>query len=108
MKVGELLSDPSRWTQCATGRNAAGIPLIQLMTPGHGQFPMRPLAESPDAVCWCLRGAILKCYPDDREACAVMIRADEAARAEGYGSAMNLNDHGSYEQVITLVRDLGI
>lgn len=52
MKIKELLSDASKWTQ---GRHAAD-------EKGNDELP-----ESSNAVCWCLSGAIMKCYLDDNE-----------------------------------------
>jgi hypothetical protein len=45
MKVSEFLSDRSRWTQHATARDASG----DITHP-----------DSPNAVCFCLLGAIYK------------------------------------------------
>lgn len=47
MKVRELFSDESKWTQGADARNALGE---------------KVMAEAEDAVCWCLFGAVQKCY----------------------------------------------
>lgn len=47
MKAFELLEKPGAWTRNALARNAAGEPV----TP-YGQ----------GAVCWCVVGAVLKCY----------------------------------------------
>jgi hypothetical protein len=44
-KVGEILSEPSRWTKVAFARNAEGIEVD---------------VESPDAACYCFIGAIQK------------------------------------------------
>lgn len=47
MKAHELLADPKRWTKWAYARDVNG----------NGVKP-----ESDDAVCWCIKGAIIKCY----------------------------------------------
>lgn len=44
-KVRDLLTDPAKWTQNTSARNADG----------HEE-----IIESPAATCWCLYGAILK------------------------------------------------
>ncbi len=49
MKVSELLTDASRWTQGAYGRDRNGDPV---------------LLRSKAAVCWCLAGAVAFCYRD--------------------------------------------
>lgn len=47
MTVAELLNDPSKWTREAYARNANGEAIT---------------ARSPDAVCWCLTGALLRVF----------------------------------------------
>lgn len=47
MKVCELLSGPEKWTQGVPAMDAAG----DLVLP-----------TDPRACCWCLRGAIERCY----------------------------------------------
>lgn len=49
MKIKELLSDRSKWTKGYSALDTVGW----IVTP-----------NSPDAVCWCLYGAIRVCYPD--------------------------------------------
>jgi len=49
MKVRDLLIDASKWTTKTSARNAEGEACSPI---------------SKDAVCWCLSGAMLKCYPD--------------------------------------------
>lgn len=48
MKIKELLSDESKWTQGAHARDKDEIPVN---------------SQSPEAVRWCLVGAWEKCYP---------------------------------------------
>jgi hypothetical protein len=48
MKVKELLDSPERWTKGFQARNALGRPAM---------------ANSKQAMCWCLGGAINRCYP---------------------------------------------
>ena len=45
--VLQLLSDPKHWTQDANARNSKGV---------------KCELDSPDAQCFCLVGAIYKCY----------------------------------------------
>src|SRR6266508_1642683 len=51
MKINELLSDKSKWTQHAYARLPTGEPCA---------------SSHPDAVSWCLLGAVNRCYPADR------------------------------------------
>lgn len=48
MKVRELFSDPSKWTQGASGRDSTGSFVLD--------------KDLDKAVCWCLYGAIARCY----------------------------------------------
>jgi hypothetical protein len=52
MKVKDILSDPSQWTKCTMARNEDGR-------------PCDPLDER--AVQFCLRGAIIRSYPNWEE-----------------------------------------
>ena len=47
MKVRELLSSREKWTQGESSRDSFGNPVD---------------INSPNAVCWCLSGALYKCY----------------------------------------------
>lgn len=49
MKIKELLSGPEKWTKGHAAINAAGVAVSPY---------------SADACCWCLIGALNKCYPD--------------------------------------------
>ena len=57
MKVKELLTGPEKWTQNAWGRNIAGQDLFSL-----GKQPLFVVSD-PSVVCWCLIGAVMRCYP---------------------------------------------
>ncbi len=51
-RVSRLLSDRTKWTQRADARNV-------------NLFPVQ--WSDQDAVCWCLSGAVAKCYgPNER------------------------------------------
>lgn len=47
MKIHELLRKPESWTQGFSARDSDGCPRT---------------SHSKEAVCWCLSGAIRKCY----------------------------------------------
>lgn len=51
MKVRELLDSPEKWTKGAIARDSKGN-LVSY--------------NSPNAVCFCLLGAIYKCYASDK------------------------------------------
>lgn len=59
MKIKDLFTDESKWTQYEMARDKTG---------------KRVYPESPDAVCWCLEGALIICYGKN---------ADEAREARG-------------------------
>ena len=48
MKIRELLSDPSKWTQRCFSRNSKG----------------QPSAPAEQECSWCLVGALGRCYDD--------------------------------------------
>lgn len=51
MKIKQLLKDPEKWTKNLSARDKLR----------NGVDP-----ASKKAVCWCLYGAIFKCYPETR------------------------------------------
>jgi hypothetical protein len=53
MKVKELLADPARWTQGLLAKDESGRQVG---------------IDSEGAICWCIAGAIRKCYPNYEEA----------------------------------------
>lgn len=67
MKMHELLSDPSKWTQGAVARDYKGKPVY----PDH-----------EEAVCWCPVGAAQKCYPEYQQALEVGDRIRERIYGE--------------------------
>ncbi len=57
MKLRELLTDKSKWTKHTLARNTKGS-------------PVHPLSD--EAVCWCLVGAMQKCYSIDSSVAAIV------------------------------------
>lgn len=49
MKIHELFTDARRWTQGTFARNARGETVA---------------TSNPAATCWCLEGAMMRCYPN--------------------------------------------
>lgn len=84
MTVLELLNDPSKWTQGVFSRDAAGKGLCW----GHS-----------DACCWCLSGAVIKCYPTDPETENVFKQLSDAAMQlyplQAMHGLVSFNDHPS-------------
>lgn len=52
MKIKELLTDESKWTKEVNARDSRGVPIDP---------------NSDGASCFCIIGAIFKCYPDPQE-----------------------------------------
>jgi hypothetical protein len=62
MKVRELLSDESKWTQGVSSRTGSGTKVAH---------------NSPNAKSWCLYGAAIKCYESPLEIGYVLSRIAE-------------------------------
>lgn len=87
MKLHELLTDESKWTQHVLARDIEGVP-----TPCMGEY----------AVCWCLYGAIRVCYPEDFPLINLRI-------ARVIGTAVGpWNDSHSFAEVRQLILDLDL
>jgi hypothetical protein len=94
MKVYELFSDESRWTQRASARDKDGEEVF---------------ADSLAAVQWCLVGGLLRCY--NRIGADAQLELIEARLAEFCPwSITEFNDHPltTFEQVYALVKELKI
>jgi len=90
MKVKELLADPARWTQGHFARNADGIPTA---------------SDSQGAVCWCISGAVKKCYPSLKEREEARNRLIDVL-SENYDGAMAIyifNDSATHDQVMEVL-----
>jgi len=108
MKIQELYTDESRWCRANYAQRDDGFPVMSL---------------SPDAVCWCLAGAICYCYAKE-EFGAKTSRADTIRAKvnlalgghESHGSPSNDSDivrwndepGRRFEDVVALVRALDI
>lgn len=87
MTVAELLESPERWTREAVARDSKGLSTY---------------AEDPKAVCWCLAGAILKCYP---EGFVAIMDTFRRLTKEPIGP---WNDAHSHADVLSMVKSLNI
>lgn len=98
MKIHELLATPDKWTQRAFAKTATGEITSSL---------------APDAKCWCLVGAIVKCYGDDGiegfQARMDVTRNLTIAAGEP-DSIVNWNDNPSrtHAEVLELVKRLDV
>ena len=93
MKVKELLADPARWTQEWFARNADGC---------------KTSSDDGHAVCWCLSGAIKKCYPDlkEREKATnklIDVLSDYLPIYDGAMGIYIFNDSATHDQVMEVL-----
>ena len=85
--VEELLSDPKRWTQSHSARNAHGMPVSVF---------------SPEATCFCLYGALRRVYASN-----IVLYEKSSSKLknlplpDGY---VQYNDTHTHEEVMALVK----
>lgn len=94
MKAYELLSSPEKWTQGAYAKTAANV-------------VCNPLDAV--AVCWCVSGAIFKCYTNDEDAWEAQRQRHklEVYLRDVKGSAtypQYWNDRTTYEEVYAALK----
>ncbi len=90
MTVAELLEKPEAWTQGASAKNSDG---------------MRTGVSAESAVCWCVLGAIWKCYVYDS-----LSEKMRDKLAELVGDIVKFNDAPgrTHAEVLEAVRKAGI
>jgi hypothetical protein len=88
MKTYELLDSPEKWTKEVLARDSKG----------NSTHP-----DSPEAVCWCVKGALRKCYPnyDDWR-----VAYDRLREAKNFGSIVSWQDdpETTYEEIIEALK----
>ncbi len=89
MKIRELLSDASKWTQHYLARKANGTPTSE---------------QDPYAVSWCLVGAVIVCYPQ------ASLSVYEQIEKKTGGEMIDWNNapERTFEDVRKLVEELDI
>lgn len=99
MTIKELFKDRSSWTQ---GANAKGP---------HGEVVA---FDDPCAVCWCLNGAIAKCYPGDHSLVLSKLRnllnnrGLFWRRPDDRYCLVAFNDDSTYGEVMQLVEEADV
>ena len=95
MKVYELLSDASKWTQGTFARDKDG---------NDADW------SSPSATCWCLKGEVNNCYRDSSEyAIHDKIRTDIGGSAWSISiPEWNDDPNRTYEDVVAVCKKLDI
>jgi hypothetical protein len=91
MKCHELLSDSSKWTQGASARDARG-------------YSLDP--REPNAVCWCITGALCVCYKDFNERTNKVKTLNDVLKSRA--PYWNDTPGRTYDEVVTLLRELDI
>lgn len=89
MKVYELINDPENWTTGANARDKDGMPV---------------LAEAPTATCWCLAGAVIRCYPENYKEIWDRIETEQL----GGEKPWDFNDQTTHDEVLAVAQELGI
>ena len=93
MTVQELLSTPNRWTQGTLARASDG----RKVSPEH-----------PEAVAWCLVGAVLRCYGHDGLRCGDIIQKLTSMIPEESIPHWNDSRGRTWDEVIELARRVNI
>lgn len=96
MKIHELYSDESKWCRGASAITISG-------NPTH--------SASPEAVAWCLIGAVNKCYRENLEKEEIFNRIVEKIHEKhGINGILNFNDKftNTFEQIKELVTELDV
>ncbi len=93
MKVKELLADPARWTQGWFARDVYGSEVD---------------IHEQDAVCWCLIGAIYKCYEDPRDRKIAEDKVAPFAKNQGATSIQSFNDSATHAEVMKLLEEADV
>jgi hypothetical protein len=94
VKIRELLSDPTRWTQHVSARNVQGD-------------PVHPRSE--EACAWCLLGAMHKCYDSEEVQAAIYEKLVQYIIAKDSDlRAASLNDRLGYDAVMEVVTELDV
>lgn len=91
MKVKELLSDKSKWTKNTYAKDKSNQPV-----------PPR----SRNAVCWCLIGAILKCYRNETKRSEITLKISN--KTGKLLSAFNDHKNTTFKTIKRLVNELDI
>lgn len=90
-RVANLLRYEERWTQ---------------YTPARNNEKESVLPDSPTATCWCLVGAIYKCYPNQEE--RYLINKLVFKELGELPHRWNDNINRTHDDVLALVTKLGI
>lgn len=92
MKIHEFLTE-DKWCQTFTAIKADGTPTT---------------SKSPEAVRWCLMGAIPMCYPEDQFG-PIMAKLERRIWERGHGCVVgSFNDNHGHAEVVALCKELDV
>jgi hypothetical protein len=91
MKTYELLDTPEKWTKGAFARDSKGDSIDP---------------RSSEAVCWCIEGALYKCYTDydDWRVARRLIKEIKKANKLGYLVSWQDDPERTYDEVIEILK----
>ena len=89
-KAHQLIEDKARWTIRADSRDQQGLPVDPI---------------DPQAVYWCARGAIIKCYANPEP--TLKLVNDESFKRHSRGLC-GVNDSLGHGPIWNIMRDLDI
>ncbi len=92
MKMHELLATPNDWTQKAYARDINGQKLTD--------------ERDPKAVCFCLVGALNKCYPREQRGAVIRAIAKEGSFSESF--TWNDAPERTHAEVLALLKKLDV
>lgn len=94
MKIKELLTDETKWTKGSFAKD---------------KYCTAVFATSSNAICWCLSGAMIKCYSGD-EYISVSKLVSNRLRRLSFGDIIKFNDDSeiTFENVRNLIEGLDI
>lgn len=81
----EKISAPKHWTKGEYARDGHGKPVF---------------SQSPDAVCWCARGAIYAADPDDKDRLSHRFLREAIQEQAGHDSIVGFNDGTRHDRVL--------
>lgn len=93
MKAQELLSGPDKWTKCLNARSRDGNQVDP---------------SDPEAVKWCLQGALIKCYPNEWEGKLMQINLFLAQKELESPVAWNDSPGRTFDEVRDLLYKLDL
>lgn len=95
MKAHELLATPDKWTKGTYAKTATGKAVP---------------AKDPNAVCWCIYGALIKCYRDDEDRYVEAANKIQDVLLLRYNNPdiVPFNDRRTHEEVLAVLKEADV